>query len=69
MIFTLPPQGEEGVAEVIKLLRDEFKTAMMLSGGWGFLVSMNSVIDCSLSSTSGCGKASEISRSLVLHKP
>ena len=41
------PQGEEGVAEVIKVLRDEFRTAMMLSGRWGSLISMNSLIECS----------------------
>jgi len=42
------PQGEEGVAEVIKLLRDEFKTAMMLSGGWGFLIGISSLAELHL---------------------
>ena len=30
-------QGDEGVAEVITLLRDELKTAMMLTGGYDLL--------------------------------
>ena len=33
MSLSLPPsQGEEGVVEVMQLLKEEFKTAMMLSG-------------------------------------
>ena len=65
VLWGLAYNGQEGVERVLQILRDEFKTAMMLSG---------TVKHCSLANTIalhsciGCRNLAEIQPSLVVHQ-